>query len=152
MAFSVNRASILGRAGRDAEVRYTQGGKAVARMSIATSERNGKGEDVTEWHNVTAWDKLAELCGRLVKKGGQVYVEGRIQTRKYVDKDGNQRRSTEIIAREMVFLSASGDGASGGSRRDERGGQSGSYGGGYSGPTGDGYGHIEDEDDSSIPF
>jgi len=103
MAYSVNRAVVLGNMGRDPDVRYTQSGKAVTNFTVATNERRG-GEDVTEWHNVVVWDKLAELCGELLAKGCKVYVEGRLQTREYNDKDGNRRWSTEIVAREMVFL------------------------------------------------
>jgi len=113
MAYAVNKVILLGNLGKDPEVRYTQTGKAVTSFSIATSERAGRdGNERTEWHNIVAWDKLAELCGRLVRKGNKVYVEGRLQTREYTDRDGNKRWSTEVVAREMVFLTTDRDGAS----------------------------------------
>ncbi len=110
MAYAVNKVILLGNLGKDPEVRYTQSGKAVTSFSLATSERAGRdGNERTEWHNIVAWDKLAELCGRLVKKGNKVYVEGRLQTREYNDRDGNKRWSTEVVAREMVFLTTERD-------------------------------------------
>jgi len=110
MAYAVNKVILLGNLGKDPEVRYTQSGKAVTSFSLATSERAGRdGNERTEWHNIVAWDKLAELCGRLVKKGNKVYVEGRLQTREYTDRDGNKRWSTEVVAREMVFLTTERD-------------------------------------------
>ncbi len=113
MAYAVNKVILLGNLGKDPEIRYTQTGKAVTSFSLATSERAGRdGNERTEWHNIVAWDKLAELCGRLVRKGNKVYVEGRLQTREYTDRDGNKRRSTEVVAREMVFLTTDRDGAS----------------------------------------
>jgi len=108
MSFSANKAIILGNLGRDPELRYTQSGKAVVNFSVATSERRGD-EETTEWHSVVAWDKLAELVNRLCVKGTKVYVEGRIQTREYTDRDDNKRHKTEIVAREMVFLTNASD-------------------------------------------
>lgn len=110
MAYAVNKVILVGNLGKDPELRYTQSGKAVAKFSLATSERGRDGNDRTEWHNIVAWDKLAELCGRLVVKGNKVYVEGRLQTREWQDKTGNRRWTTEIVAREMVFLETSGRG------------------------------------------
>ncbi len=138
MAYSVNKVILLGNAGKDPELRYTQSGKAVARFSMATSEKGKDGQDRTEWHNITAWDKLAELVNRLVTKGGKVYVEGRLQTREYTDKSGQRRWSTEVVAREMVFLSASTGGGGGPPRGGggggyEQGGGGGGGGGNYSG-------------------
>jgi len=118
MAYAVNKVILLGNLGKDPEVRYTQSGKAVTSFSLATSERAGRdGNERTEWHNIVAWDKLAELCGRLVRKGNKVYVEGRLQTREYTDRDGNKRWSTEVVAREMVFLTTDRDSAGGGRGR-----------------------------------
>jgi single-strand DNA-binding protein len=118
MAYAVNKVILLGNLGKDPEVRYTQSGKAVTSFSLATSERAGRdGNERTEWHNIVAWDKLAELCGRLVRKGNKVYVEGRLQTREYTDRDGNKRWSTEVVAREMVFLTTERDSAGGGRGR-----------------------------------
>lgn len=153
MAYSVNKAIILGNLGRDPEVRYTQSGKAVCELRIATSERWGGKEnptEKTEWHRVVCWDKQAELCGRFLNKGSKVYVEGRIQTREYNDKDGNRRWSTEVIAREIVFLDARGDGASSGGGGGYSGGGGGGGGGGYSGGGGGG-GDMPYTDDD-IPF
>ena len=105
MAYSVNKVIILGNLGRDPEVRYTQSGKAVANFSVATTSRRSKdGNESTEWHNIVVWDQLADLCGRFLNKGSKIYVEGRLQTREYNDRDGNKRRSTEVVAREVVFL------------------------------------------------
>ena len=118
MAYAVNKVILLGNLGKDPEVRYTKSGKAVTSFSIATSERAGRdGNERTEWHNIVAWDKLAELCGKLVRKGNKVYVEGRLQTREYTDRDGNKRWSTEVVAREMVFLTTDRDSAGGGRGR-----------------------------------
>ena len=109
---SVNKVILIGNLGKDPEIRYTQTGKAVTSFSLATSERAGRdGNERTEWHNIVAWDKLAELCGRLVRKGNKVYVEGRLQTREYTDKTGTKKWSTEVVAREMVFLTTDRDGA-----------------------------------------
>jgi len=103
MAFSVNQVHILGNVGQDAVVRYTQAGKPVASFSLATTEWSPDG-DKTEWHNITVWGKLAELAGRFALKGTQVHVQGRLQTREWQDKEGNTRKSTEIVARDAVFL------------------------------------------------
>jgi len=104
MAYAVNKVILVGNLGKDPELRYTQSGKAVVKFTVATSERGRDGNDRTEWHNIVAWDKLAELVGRLVGKGNKVYIEGRLQTREWEDKTGNRRWTTEIVAREMVFL------------------------------------------------
>lgn len=154
MAYSVNKVILLGNLGRDPELRYTQSGKAVASLSLATSTRDKEGQDRTEWHRVTAWDKLAELVARLCSKGTKVYVEGRLQTREYTDGDGNRRFSTEIVAREMVFLTASGEETGRGSGGPSNAGQRTRYnsddppGPGYSDRRGPG-GRDDDED---IPF
>ena len=108
MAYSVNKATILGNVGKDPEVRHTQSGKAVANFSVATNEKRA-GEEYTEWHNVVVWDKLAELCAQYAPKGTKVYVEGRIQTRKYQDAQGVDKYTTEIVAREIVFLTRAGE-------------------------------------------
>lgn len=115
MAYSVNKVILVGNVGAPPELRYTNSGKAVVRLRIATSERRSKdAPEQTEWHTVTAWDQLAEIANKLLQKGSKVYVEGRIQTREYNDKDGNKRWSTEVVAREMVFLDARGGGAGAG--------------------------------------
>lgn len=109
----VNKAIIIGRLGRDPEVRYTSSGTPVASFSVATDERwtgqDGSKQSKTEWHNIVAWSRLAEICEQYLKKGKLVYIEGRIQTREWDDKDGNKRRTTEIIANNMQMLSSRGD-------------------------------------------
>ena len=111
---SVNKVIIVGNVGRDPELRYTQGGQPVASFSIATNERfkdkEGNWKDRTEWHRIVAWARLAEICGEYLRKGSQVYVEGRIQTRDWEDKEGNKRQTTEIIALSMQMLGRRGEG------------------------------------------
>ena len=117
---SVNKVILVGNLGRDPEVRYTPNGGAVCNVSIATSrqrknkETNEKSEE-TEWHRVVFYDRLAEIAGEYLKKGRSVYVEGRLQTRKWTDKDGAEKFSTEIIANEMQMLGGR-DGMGGGDR------------------------------------
>lgn len=110
----VNKAILVGRLGRDPETRYTGGGTAVCNFSIATSEkfkdRNGEKQERTEWHKITAWGKLAEICQQYLKKGGLVFIEGSIGTREWQDKEGIKRYTTEITAREMRMLGSKGDG------------------------------------------
>lgn len=108
----LNKAILIGRLGRDPETRYTGGGTPVTNFSIATSEtfknKNGEKQEKTEWHKIVAWGKLAEICDKYCKKGGLVYIEGQINTRKWQDKEGNDRYSTEITARTMRLLGSSG--------------------------------------------
>lgn len=114
MSASINKVILIGRLGKDPEVKYTPGGQAVAKFSIATDEtykdRNGEQQRRTEWHNIVAWRRLAEICGEYLVKGKLVYIEGRIQTRQWEDREGNKRNTTEIVAREMKMLSAKGEG------------------------------------------
>ncbi len=105
----VNKVILIGNLGGDPEVRYTTSGSAVATFSIATSEEwkdrtSGEKQSRTEWHRVVAFARLGEICGEYLHKGKQVYVEGRLQTRSWEDKDGNTRYTTEIVAREMQML------------------------------------------------
>lgn len=100
----VNRVILLGNLGKDPEIKYTPNGTAVCNFSLATTEKV-KGDDKTEWHRVTAWGKLAENCGEYLSKGKQVYIEGRIQTREWEDRDGEKRYTTEIVAHQVQFLS-----------------------------------------------
>lgn len=104
---SVNKAIILGHLGADPELNYTSGGSAVCKFSVATNRvwdgQSGR-EERTDWHRVVSWGKLAERCKEWLVKGQQVYVEGRIETRSWEDRDGNKRWTTEIVAREVVFL------------------------------------------------
>ena len=105
---SVNKVILVGNLGRDPEIRYTQQGTAVANFSLATTNRfkarSGEMEERTEWHRIVAWDKLAEICGQYLAKGRQVYIEGRLQTREWEDKDGNKRSTTEVVAQTMQML------------------------------------------------
>ena len=114
----INKVIIVGNLGGDPEVRYTPSGSAVANFNVATSEswkdkNTGEKKERTEWHRIVVWGKLGELCGEYLSKGRQVYVEGRLQTRSYDDKDGVKRYMTEIIATDVQFL---GSKESGGSR------------------------------------
>ena len=116
---SLNKAMIIGRLGQDPDVRYTQSNTAVANMSIATSERykdkSGEWKENTEWHRVVAWGRTAEICQEYLKKGSQVYIEGPIQTRKWEDKEGQTRYTTEIKALQMTMLDSKGSGGGGSS-------------------------------------
>jgi len=98
----VNKAILLGNLGRDPETKYTQDGKAVVNFSIATSEKY-KDEERTEWHNVVAFGKLAEICGKYLRKGSKVYIEGALRTSSW-EKDGQKKYRTEVIARDMQML------------------------------------------------
>ncbi len=113
---SVNKVILVGNLGKDPEVRHTQGGSAVATFSIATNEswnnREGQREERTEWHRVVVFGKLADICGQYLKKGKQVYIEGRLQTRSWDDRDGNKRYTTEIVASNMTMLGRPGEGPS----------------------------------------
>lgn len=111
MAGSVNKVILVGHLGADPEIRYTGTGSAVANIRIATNEswknKNGQKEERTEWHKVVAWSKLAELAGQYLTKGRQVYIEGRLQTRSWDDKDGQKKYTTEIVATTLQFLGGS---------------------------------------------
>ncbi len=108
----INKAILVGRLGRDPELRYTGSGTPVCSFSVATDEswtKNGEKQTRTEWHNIVAWSRLAEICGQYLQKGKLVYIEGRIQTREWEDKEGNRRWTTEIVANEMKMLSGPGE-------------------------------------------
>jgi len=113
---SLNKAMIIGRLGNDPDMRYLPSGEAVANLSIATSEtwkdKDGNKKESTEWHRVSFFGKIAEVCGQYLKKGGLVYVEGKIQTRKWQDKEGQDRYTTEIRGERMQMLSGRADGTS----------------------------------------
>ncbi len=124
---SINKVIIIGNLGRDPEVRYTPSGSAVCNVSIATtrnwkSKEGGERQEETEWHRVVFYDRLAEIAGEYLKKGRSVYVEGRLKTRKWQDKEGKDNYTTEIIATEMQMLGG----------REGMGGGAGDEGGGYS--------------------
>lgn len=113
---SVNKAILVGRMGKDPETRYLPNGDAVTNITLATSEnwkdKNGEKQEKTEWHRVTFYRKLAEIAGQYLTKGSMIYVEGRIETKKWQDKDGQDRYTTEIVANEMQMLSSKGEGGS----------------------------------------
>ena len=119
MARGVNKVILVGNLGKDPEVRYTPSGSAVANVTIATSDQwkdkqTGEQQERTEWHRVVFFNRLAEVVGEYVKKGQQIYVEGRIQTRKWQDQSGQDRWTTEIVANEMQMLGGRGGGGGGG--------------------------------------
>ena len=111
----LNQVQLIGRLGRDPEVRYMPNGEAVCNFSIATSENwkdaNGQKQERTEWHNITLYRRLAEVAGQYLRKGSQVYIEGKIQSRKYMGKDGIERTAYEIIGSEMKMLGDTSGGA-----------------------------------------
>jgi single-strand DNA-binding protein len=115
---SVNKAILVGRLGRDPETRYTSGGQAVCNFTMATDEsykdRAGERQKRTEWHRIVVWGKQAEIAQKYLKKGSLLYLEGRIQTRQWDDKEGQKRTSTEIVANTFRMLGGRGDGAPGG--------------------------------------
>ncbi|MBI4042039.1 MAG: single-stranded DNA-binding protein [Deltaproteobacteria bacterium] len=111
---SVNKVIIVGNLGADPEVRYTNTGSAVANFNVATTENwtdktTGQRQEKTEWHRVVAWGKLAQVCGEYLRKGRQVYVEGRLQTRSWEDKEGAKRYTTEVVANTVQFLGSAPD-------------------------------------------
>lgn len=113
MSGSVNKVILIGRLGRDPEVKYTPSGAPVAKFSLATDEnfkdKTGEKQSRTEWHNIVAWNKLAEICGEYLTKGKQVYIEGSIRSRQWQDQAGNKRTSYEIIANQMQMLGSKGE-------------------------------------------
>ncbi len=122
MARGVNKVTLIGNLGADPEVRYTANGSAVANIRLATAEswrdkESGEQQERTEWHRVVFFSRLAEIVGEYLKKGSQVYIEGRLQTRKWQDRDGNDRYTTEIVANDMQMLGGRG-GAPGGDSHD----------------------------------
>jgi single-strand DNA-binding protein len=150
MAGGINKVILIGNLGADPEVRFTPSGQAVANFRIATSESwndktSGQKQERTEWHRIVVWGKLAELCGEYLKKGRQCYVEGRLQTREWTDKEGKKNYTTEVVANTVQFLGGGGGGARGG----EGGG---GYGGGGSrGPSDQGNGGGAPPDDMGGP-
>ena len=114
---SLNKVTLIGNLGKDPDLSYTASGVAVAKFSIATNERwkdqEGNAQERTEWHNIVAWRKLAEICGQYLKKGSKVYLEGKLQTRSWDDKNtGVKRYTTEIIADDLIMLDSKGSVAS----------------------------------------
>jgi single-strand DNA-binding protein len=124
---SVNKVILIGNLGRDPEVRYAPSGSAICNVTLATSRQwkdktSGERQEETEWHRVVFYDRLAEIAGEYLKKGRPVYVEGRLKTRKWTDKDGVERYTTEIVADQMQLLGGREGGGSGG---DDMGGERG---------------------------
>ncbi len=122
MAKSVNKVILIGNLGKDPEVKYTPSGTAVAKFSLATNERykdkDGNWQDRTEWHNITAWARTAEIAGEYLKKGRTVYIEGRLRTDSWEDKNTHEKKyRTEIIVNDLVLLSGRGEGGAGGGGR-----------------------------------
>ncbi len=108
MAGSINKVILIGRLGKDPDLKYTPSGAPVARFTLATDEvfkdRSGEQQRRTEWHTIVAWNKLAEICGEYLTKGKQVYIEGSIRSRQWEDQGGNKRTAYEIVARQMTML------------------------------------------------
>lgn len=135
---SVNKVILVGNLGADPEVRFTPGGQAVANFRMATTDSwtdrsSGQRQERTEWHRIVVWGKLGELCGEYLRKGRQCYVEGRLQTREWQDREGQKRYTTEIVASQVVFLGGRGEGGGGGGFGGGQGGGGGGYGGGGGG-------------------
>jgi single-strand DNA-binding protein len=126
---SVNKVILVGNLGKDPELRYTPSGVAVANFSLATTEtykdRDGNRQNKTEWHNIVAWRQLAEICGKYLHKGKQVYIEGKLTTRKWQDRDGVDRYTTEIVADQMQMLGRAGEEGGGAPSPGGRGGNDG---------------------------
>ncbi len=141
---SVNKAILVGRLGKDPETRYTSGGQAVATFNMATDssykDKTGERQKRTEWHRVKAWGKLAEIVQQYLKKGSLVFIEGRIETREWQDKEGVKRYTTEIVANEMRMLGGRGDGV-----------VAGAGGGTHAAGRSDDYEHATPSDDFSAP-
>ena len=157
MARGVNKVILIGNLGADPEVRYTTSGGAVANLRLATTDQwrdkqTGENREQTEWHRVVMFGRLGEIAGEYLKKGSKVYVEGAIRTRKWQDRDGNDRYTTEIVANEMQMLDSRGEGGGGfgGGDRGSFGGEE--RGGGGGGGRGESRGGGLDEPDDDIPF
>jgi len=147
----VNKVILIGNLGSNPEVRFTPGGQAVANFRIATNEswtdKSGQKQERTEWHRIVVWGKLAELCGEYLTKGRSCYVEGKLQTREWTDKEGKKNYTTEVVAQTVQFLGGKGEGAgAGGPRRTM---DDGSYGAPPPGMDDSGMPGGSDED---IPF
>ena len=152
---SVNKVILVGNLGRDAELRYTPGGAAVATLNMATTEvwndKAGQKQEKTEWHRVVLWGKSAETLSEYLTKGKQIYVEGRLQTRQWDDKDGNKRYTTEIRGDRIVLLSGGGGGMGGGRSQSRGAGAAAAQAGGgeHMEPMGEPITELTDDD---IPF
>lgn len=122
----INKVILIGNLGADPEIRYTQSGTPVVNFRIATTERwkgqDGQQQEQTEWHSIVAWRRLAEICAEFLSKGSKVYIEGKLQTRKWQDQNGNDRFTTEIVAKDMQMLSPRGANSGGDSYGTTTGG------------------------------
>jgi single-strand DNA-binding protein len=156
MARGVNKVILIGNLGADPEVRYTSSGGAVANLRLATTDQwrdkaTGENREQTEWHRVVMFGRLGEIAGEYLKKGSKIYIEGSIRTRKWTDKEGQDRYTTEIVANEMQMLDGRGEGGGNDFAGQSRGG-----GGGGGSRSGGGGGDSQrgglDEPDDDIPF
>jgi single-strand DNA-binding protein len=172
----LNKVLLIGNLGMDPEIKYTQGGQAILRIRLATTERYGnkagERQEKTEWHTVIVWGNRAEALSKILAKGRTIYVEGRLQTRDWTDKDNNKRYTTEIVANQILLLGGGRDGGGrgageeggggggdwsqsyggGGGGGAPRGGGGGAPRGGGGGPPDDGGGPPDDLGDDDIPF
>src|SRR6185436_7581239 len=152
---SVNKVIVVGNLGRDPETRYMPDGGAITNVSIATTDswkdKNGDKQEKTEWHRVAFFGKLAEISGEYLKKGSQVYIEGRLQTRKWQDKEGHDRYTTEIVADRMQMLGSRAGGSDSMSRGEPRAAAAAPAGGGKPAAKKGGGASFDDMDDD-IPF
>ena len=167
MAEGLNKVILIGNLGADPELRFTQNQQAILRLRLATTEsyvnRNKERQERTEWHTVVVWGNRAEALNKILSKGREICIEGRLQTRQWEDKDGNKRSTTEVVATNIVLLRGGGGGGrgggggGGGGRSDDYGGGGGEYGGGggdYGGGRGGGSDDMPPDDfgDDDIPF
>lgn len=161
MARGINKVILVATLGKDPEIRYAANGNAIANFTCATSEtwkdkQTGEQKEKTEWHRVSIFGRLAEIAGEYLKKGSKVYLEGKLQTRKWQDQSGQDRYTTEIVAHEMQMLDAkpSGEqgGQGGGARQQQGGGQGGQRQGGQGGQPRQGQQGGGDDFDDDIPF
>ncbi|NLI82537.1 MAG: single-stranded DNA-binding protein [Deltaproteobacteria bacterium] len=152
----VNKVILVGNLGADPEIRYSANGTAIVNLRVATTEqaptKEGNWEDRTEWHRVVVYGKAAEACGNYLSKGSQIFVEGRIQTRQWDDAQGVKRYTTEIIARDVVFLSRSGDRPPQGQAGNQYGGRSADGGEFSGGPRMEELPPVPTGPDDDIPF
>lgn len=157
MARGLNKVMLIGNLGADPEIRYTAGGAAVANVRLATADSwrdkdSGETQERTEWHRVVFFGRLAEIVEQYVKKGSQIYIEGRLQTRKWQDKEGNEKFSTEIVASEMQMLGGRGGSSGGGGAGGERSGGGSSGGNERSDSATSGQAEPPMDFDDDIPF
>jgi single-strand DNA-binding protein len=158
MARGINKVILVGNLGQDPETRYMPSGGAVTNITLATNEswkdkQTGEQKDRTEWHKVAMFNRLAEIAAEYLRKGSQVYIEGKLRTRKWQDRDGNDRYTTDVIADEMQMLGGRGGGGGGGGSFSSGGGSNGGSGGGSNAPSGGGQSAPPADDfDDDIPF